>query len=67
MDLFSAGDERRKLMNAPLAWRMRPITLDEVVGQEHVVGPGAPLRQAIERDQLHSFVLYGPPGTGKPV
>ncbi len=65
MDLFSAGDERRKQMNAPLAWRMRPITLDEVIGQEHVVGPGAPLRQAIERDQLHSFVFYGPPGTGK--
>ena len=65
MDLFSAGDERHRQIHAPLAWRMRPITLDEVMGQEHVVGPGAPLRQAIERDQLHSFVLYGPPGTGK--
>lgn len=65
MDLFSAGDEHRRQMNAPLAWRMRPETLDEVVGQGHVVGRGAPLRQAIERDQLHSFVLYGPPGTGK--
>ncbi|MEQ8201662.1 MAG: replication-associated recombination protein A [Syntrophomonadaceae bacterium] len=65
MDLFSASDERRRQINAPLAWRMRPKTLDEVVGQGHVVGPGAPLRQAIERDQLHSFILYGPPGTGK--
>lgn len=65
MDLFSAGDERRRQLNAPLAWRMRPESLDEIVGQGHVIGPGAPLRQAIERDQLHSFVLYGPPGTGK--
>ncbi len=65
MDLFSAGDEKNKEMSAPLAWRMRPQTLDEVVGQSHVVRAGAPLRVAIERDQLHSFILYGPPGTGK--
>lgn len=65
MDLFSAGSERRKEKNAPLAWRMRPQTLDQVVGQNHIVRKGAPLRNAIERDQLHSFVLYGPPGTGK--
>lgn len=65
MDLFSAGSERRKEKNAPLAWRMRPQTLDEVVGQNHIVGKGAPLRNALEKDQLHSFVLYGPPGTGK--
>lgn len=65
MDLFSAVDEKHKEINAPLAWRMRPQTLDDVVGQSHVVRAGAPLRTAIERDQLHSFILYGPPGTGK--
>lgn len=50
--------------NAPLAYRMRPQNLDEVLGQR-VISLGSPLRQAIERDQLHSFVLFGPPGTGK--
>lgn len=65
MDLFAMGNAKNKEANAPLAWRLRPRTLDEVVGQEHIIGPGAPLRNAIEKDQLHSFVLYGPPGTGK--
>ncbi|PKM76037.1 MAG: AAA family ATPase [Firmicutes bacterium HGW-Firmicutes-15] len=65
MDLFSTSDAKRKEANAPLAWRMRPRSLDEVVGQEHIVGIGSPLRRAIEKDSLHSFVLYGPPGTGK--
>jgi putative ATPase len=50
---------------APLAARLRPRTLDEVVGQQHLLGPGAPLRSAIENDQLRSIVLWGPPGTGK--
>jgi putative ATPase len=50
---------------APLADRMRPRTLDEFVGQEALVGPGRPLREAIERDVLQSIVLWGPPGTGK--
>ena len=49
----------------PLASRLRPTTLDEVVGQEHLVGPGKPLRVAIEKQHLFSFVLWGPPGTGK--
>jgi putative ATPase len=49
----------------PLADRMRPRTLDEFVGQEQVLGPGKPLRQALERGQLHSLILWGPPGTGK--
>jgi putative ATPase len=49
----------------PLADRMRPQDLDEFVGQEQVVGAGKPLRQALERGQLHSLVLWGPPGTGK--
>ncbi|MBI1812660.1 replication-associated recombination protein A [Candidatus Peregrinibacteria bacterium] len=50
---------------APLAYRMRPTTLDEFVGQEHVVGKGTGLRTAIEHDQLSSVILAGPPGTGK--
>ncbi len=49
----------------PLADRMRPRTLDEFIGQEQVIGPGKPLRQALERRQLHSLILWGPPGTGK--
>ena len=49
----------------PLAERMRPRSLDEIVGQEDVLGPGRPLREAIERDRLQSIILWGPPGTGK--
>jgi putative ATPase len=49
----------------PLAERMRPHTLDEVVGQEEILAPGRPLREAIERDLLQSLILWGPPGTGK--
>src|SRR5581483_1516740 len=49
----------------PLAERMRPRTLDDYVGQEHILGPGKPLRQQIERDQLTSLILWGPPGVGK--
>jgi len=49
----------------PLADRMRPRTLDEFVGQEQVLGPGKPLRLALEKGQLHSLILWGPPGTGK--
>jgi putative ATPase len=50
---------------APLADRMRPRTLDEVVGQAHLIGPGKVLRRAFEEDTLHSMILWGPPGTGK--
>ena len=50
---------------APLAERMRPRTLDEFVGQDALIGPGRPLRLAIDRDQLQSIILWGPPGTGK--
>ena len=50
---------------APLADRMRPQTLDEVVGQQHLLDPGKPLRTAIERDQVPSMILWGPPGVGK--
>jgi putative ATPase len=49
----------------PLASKIRPINLDEFVGQEHLVGPGKPLRIAIEKKELFSFILWGPPGTGK--
>ena len=50
---------------APLAVRMRPRSLDEVVGQSHLLGPRAPLRRLVEADEPMSLVLYGPPGTGK--
>ena len=49
----------------PLADRLRPLHVSEVVGQEHILGPGKPLRRAIESGQLHSLVFWGPPGTGK--
>src|SRR5438128_8610262 len=51
--------------DAPLADRMRPQTLDEVIGQGHLLDPGKPLRTAIERDQVPSMILWGPPGVGK--
>ena len=50
---------------APLAVRMRPRSLDEVIGQEHVLGAGSALRAAIESGRPHSAILYGPPGAGK--
>src|SRR5215510_10180456 len=49
----------------PLSDRMRPRSLDEFVGQKHLLAPGKPLRQALEGGQLHSLILWGPPGTGK--
>ena len=49
----------------PLAERMRPISLDDIKGQDAIIGPGKPLRKAIEQDQLHSMILWGPPGVGK--
>ena len=55
----------RLAQQAPLAARMRPRTLDEIVGQAHLLGPGAPLRALIETDRLSSIILWGPPGTGK--
>ena len=61
MDLFSAQASRR----APLADRMRPRTLDEFIGQEHIVGMGRLLRRAIETDTLTSSIFFGPPGCGK--
>ena len=64
-DLFTASVEERIASRAPLAARMRPVSLDEVVGQDHLVGPQGPLRRLIESDRLASIILWGPPGTGK--
>src|SRR3954466_12753303 len=64
-DLFSEAAGRRLGATAPLAQRLRPTSLDEFVGQEHVVGPGRALRLAIEQDRVPSMILYGPPGSGK--
>jgi putative ATPase len=68
--LFDAGDAPRgrtrvPLEDEPLAARMRPLSLDEFVGQEHLLAPGLALRTAIEQGQPHSMILYGPPGSGK--
>jgi len=66
MDLFEHAMNERLKDEAPLAARMRPQSLDEIVGQEHIVGPGKLLRRAIEADRLFSsIILFGPPGTGK--
>jgi putative ATPase len=66
MDLFDHSLEDRLKKEAPLAARMRPRTLDEIIGQEHIVGQGKLLRRAIEADRLFSsIILWGPPGTGK--
>ncbi len=64
MDLFSLSEDQQAA-EAPLAARMRPRTLAEFVGQEHIVGPGTVLRGAIERGELFSMILWGPPGCGK--
>ena len=64
-DLFDEAAGRRLEEAAPLAQRLRPRTLDDFVGQEHVVGPGRALRLAIEADRVPSLVLFGPPGSGK--
>lgn len=63
MDLFENSPS--DLKTQPLAYRMRPRTLDEYIGQDHIVGPGRLLRRAISADQLSSVIFYGPPGTGK--
>jgi len=64
-DLFSDAVKERMPEVAPLALRLRPRTLDEFVGQEHVLGPKSALRLAIEEDRVGSTIMYGPPGTGK--
>jgi len=63
--LFSAAARERLAARSPLAARLRPRTLDEVAGQEHLTAPGRPLRRLVEADALSSTILWGPPGTGK--
>ena len=64
-DLFSDAASERASATWPLAVRLRPTTLDEFVGQEHVLGAGSALRLAIEEDRVRSAIFYGPPGSGK--
>jgi putative ATPase len=64
-DLFTAAADEAAAASAPLAARMRPRALDEVVGQQHLLGPGAPLRQLVEGGGTTSVLLWGPPGSGK--
>ncbi|HEX8742645.1 MAG TPA: AAA family ATPase, partial [Thermoleophilaceae bacterium] len=70
--LFDAGDDSAPRgqtavpqSDRPLPVRMRPTSVDELVGQQHLLGPDSPLRRAIEDGEPHSMILYGPPGTGK--
>jgi putative ATPase len=64
-ELFAAGNGKNGESQSPLADRMRPRTLEDVIGQDHIVGPGRLLRRAIQADRLSSVIFYGPPGTGK--
>jgi putative ATPase len=64
-DLFADAAEKRQADSAPLAQRVRPRALDELVGQTHVLGEGSALRRAIENDRIPSLILHGPPGVGK--
>lgn len=65
MEQMSLFDDRSMNMSAPLASRLRPETLTDFVGQEHLLGQGKMLRQLIERDQISSMIFWGPPGVGK--
>lgn len=65
MDLFDYARQKNSRKEAPLAGRMRPKTLDEVVGHEHIIGKDKLLYRAIQADKLSSIIFYGPPGTGK--
>lgn len=64
-DLFAAAASQRLESRQPLAARLRPASLDDIVGQEHLLGPGKPLRTLVEGDRLSSALFWGPPGTGK--
>lgn len=64
-DLFAAAAKEHQSKRAPLADRLRPIRLDDIVGQDHLLGNGRPLRSLIETDTLGSVIFWGPPGTGK--
>src|SRR5690349_11028912 len=64
-DLPAAGGRRPSLAGAPLATRLRPRSLEEFVGQDRLLAPGAALRRALEEGHVHSMILHGPPGSGK--
>ena len=64
-DLFTQSAINSLREQAPLAARLRPRTIDDIVGQRHLLGPSGPLRRLIESDRLSSIILWGPPGTGK--
>ena len=63
--LFTTAAAERLARRSPLAARLRPNKLDDIVGQDHLVGEGKPLRCLVESDQLSSVIFWGPPGTGK--
>ena len=65
MDLFEYMRQNNKNTESPLAMRLRPETLEEMVGQSHIIGKGKLLYRAIKADKLSSVIFYGPPGTGK--
>lgn len=65
IDMFTYMNEKKQEKESPLAARMRPVTLDEVVGQQHIIGKDKLLYRAIQADKLTSIIFYGPPGTGK--
>ena len=65
MDLFEYNREQQKNKQSPLAARIRPKTLEDFIGQEHIIGEGKLLYRAIKADKLSSVIFYGPPGTGK--
>src|ERR1043166_1413545 len=65
MDLFDTGAKKRHQTVQPLADRMRPTTLDEFIGQEHLLGRGKILREMVDAGELRSLILWGPPGSGK--
>ena len=64
-DLFASAAREQLERKGPLADRLRPRSLDEVVGQRHLLGVGKPLRALVDADRLSSVILWGPPGTGK--
>ena len=65
MDLFDYMKTKNEETTSPLAARMRPEVLEDVIGQEHIIGKGKILNRAIEADKLSSVIFFGPPGTGK--
>ena len=65
MDMFEYMREKNNKKESPLASRLRPTTLEEVVGQEHIIGKDKLLYRAIKADKISSIIFYGPPGTGK--